>query len=88
MAKPPKSAAKTPAKAAYKLWGGRFEKGPGELLETFSRSIQFDYRLAVADLRGTKAYAHALQRARILTPKESARAARALDALADRKSVV
>ena len=73
---------KISTKTPYKLWGGRFEKGPGERLENFSRSLQFDYRLALADIRGTKAYAGELQRAGILTRAENARAGQALDALA------
>ena len=78
MKKPPKNPKKTP----YKLWGGRFEKATGEELETFSRSLHFDYRLALADIRGTKAYVRALERARILTREESARSTKALDSLA------
>jgi argininosuccinate lyase len=66
----------------YKLWGGRFEKAAGKTLEAFSHSLSFDYRLAQADLLGTKAYAAALQRAGILTPAEAVRAAKALDAVA------
>src|ERR1035437_2951459 len=73
---------KTPKKTPYKLWGGRFEKATGEELETFSRSLHFDYSLALADIRGTKAYVRALARARILTPEEAARATKALDSLA------
>src|ERR1035437_9324101 len=78
MKKPPK----TPKKTPYKLWGGRFEKATGEELETFSRSLHFDYRLALADIRGTKAYVRALERARILPREQSARSTKALDALA------
>jgi argininosuccinate lyase len=73
---------KKPAKTPYKLWGGRFEKATGPQLEAFSRSLHFDYRLALADIRGTKAYAGALQQARILTRAEQARASKALDTLA------
>jgi len=73
---------KKPKKTSYKLWGGRFENPPGEELETFSCSLHFDYRLAMADIRGTKAYAAALRGVGILTPEETAAAARALDALA------
>ena len=73
---------KTSKKTPYKLWGGRFEKGPGERLENFSRSLQFDYRLALADIRGTRAYAGVLERAGILTRAEHARAGKALDSLA------
>jgi argininosuccinate lyase len=69
-------------KTPYKLWGGRFAKPPAKALETFSQSLSFDYRLAQADIEGTKAYAGALQRAGILTTRETVRAVRALDALA------
>jgi len=69
-------------KSPYKLWGGRFEKSAGALLEAFSQSLGFDYRLAHADIQGTKAYARALERAGILTRPETARAVRALDAVA------
>ncbi|OFV92914.1 MAG: argininosuccinate lyase [Acidobacteria bacterium RIFCSPLOWO2_02_FULL_61_28] len=68
-------------KTPYKLWGGRFEKPPAKSLEAFSQSLSFDYRLAQADIEGTKAYARALERARILTRRETARAVRALAGL-------
>lgn len=71
-----------PKKAPYKLWGGRFEKATSEQLENFSRSLHFDYRLALADIRGTKAYAQALKRVGILTLEETEQAAKALDVLA------
>jgi len=69
------------AKIPYKLWGGRFENSAGSILDAFSQSLTFDYRLAQADIQGTKAYARALQRAGILTHAEGARAVRALDTL-------
>ena len=72
---------KRPAKTPYKLWGGRFAKPPAKALETFSQSLSFDYRLAQADIEGTKAYAHALESVGILTARQTARAARALDLL-------
>ncbi|MGH9786161.1 MAG: argininosuccinate lyase, partial [Terriglobia bacterium] len=73
---------KRPAKTPYQLWGGRFVKPPAKALEAFSQSLSFDFRLAPADIEGTKAYAGALERAGILTRREKARAVRALDALA------
>ena len=84
MKTPKPSSKQTP----YKLWGGRFDSGPSELLETFSRSIQFDYRLAQADIRGTKAYAGALERAKILTRAERVRAQAALDKVAKEVSTI
>src|SRR5580658_7260513 len=54
-----------------KLWGGRFEAGPSEVFERFSGSLAFDKRLLDADIRGSIAYASALERVGILTAKES-----------------
>jgi len=53
-----------------KLWGGRFEGGPSEVFERFSGSLAFDKRLLDADIRGSIAYASALERVGILTAKE------------------
>jgi argininosuccinate lyase len=53
-----------------KLWGGRFESGPSEVFERFSGSLHFDRRLLDADIRGSQAYARALERAGILTAQE------------------
>ena len=55
-----------------KLWGGRFETGPSEVFERFSGSLDFDRRLIDADIRGSQAFARALERAGILTPQERA----------------
>src|SRR5260370_42611718 len=53
-----------------KLWGGRFESGPSEIFERFSESLHFDKRLADVDIRGSQAYARALERVGILTAAE------------------
>ncbi len=65
-----------------KLWGGRFEQGPSEVFERFSGSLQFDRRLLEADVRGTIAWAAALERVGILTAEERGRIAKALQAIA------
>jgi argininosuccinate lyase len=62
-----------------KLWGGRFETGPSEIFERFSGSLAFDRRLIGADIRGSQAFARALERAGILTADERARIVEALD---------
>jgi argininosuccinate lyase len=62
-----------------KLWGGRFEKGPSEIFERFSGSLDFDRRLIGADIRGSQAFARALEQAGILTAEERARIVEALD---------
>ncbi|MGC9350310.1 MAG: argininosuccinate lyase [Anaerolineae bacterium] len=53
-----------------KLWGGRFEKSPDAQLWAFNASIEFDWRLYKADITGSIAYAHALERAGVLTAAE------------------
>ena len=62
-----------------KLWGGRFETGPSEIFERFSGSLAFDRRLIGADIRGSQAFARALQQAGILTAAERAQIVEALD---------
>jgi len=62
-----------------KLWGGRFESGPSEVFERFSGSLNFDRRLMDADIRGSQAFARALERVGILTAEERARIVTALD---------
>src|SRR5260221_7380074 len=56
-----------------KLWGGRFERGPSEIFERFSGSLHFDRRLIDADIRGSQAFARALERVGILTAEERGR---------------
>lgn len=65
-----------------KLWGGRFEQGPSEIFERFSGSLHFDKRLLDADIRGSKAFAHALGRAGLLTEAEALRLMAGFDAIA------
>jgi argininosuccinate lyase len=56
-----------------KLWGGRFETGPSETFEQFSGSLHFDGKLIFADVRGSQAFARALERAGILNAEECRR---------------
>ena len=62
-----------------KLWGGRFERGPSEVFERFSNSLAFDRRLFGADIRGSQAFARALERVGILTAEERAAIVEAFD---------
>ena len=64
-----------------KLWGGRFEQGPSEIFERFSGSLHFDRRLADADIRGSQAFARALERVGILTEDERTAINEAFDAM-------
>jgi argininosuccinate lyase len=64
-----------------KLWGGRFETGPSEVFERFSGSLHFDRRLIDADIRGSQAFARALERVGILSAEERARIVETYDAI-------
>jgi argininosuccinate lyase len=52
------------------LWGGRFQSGPSATFEAFSGSLHFDRRLIDCDIRGSQAFARALERVGILTAEE------------------
>ncbi len=62
-----------------KLWGGRFERGPSEVFERFSGSLHFDRRLLDADIRGSQAFARALEQVGILSAAERATVVEALE---------
>src|SRR5882724_5289895 len=63
------------------LWGGRFAEGPSEIFEQFSNSLHFDRRLIGADIRGSQAFAKALNRVGILTGPECAQLIEAFDGI-------
>jgi len=65
-----------------KLWGGRFEEGPSEVFERFSGSLHFDKRLIQADIRGSQAFARALEHVGILNGDECAQLVSAFDGIA------
>ncbi len=65
-----------------KLWGGRFEEGPSEVFERFSGSLHFDRRLIHVDIRGSQAFARALESVGILTAAERAELVAAFDKIA------
>ncbi|MCS7177890.1 MAG: argininosuccinate lyase [Anaerolineae bacterium] len=53
-----------------KLWGGRFARETDRQMEAFNASIQFDQRMWAADIRGSIAYARALERAGLISAGE------------------
>jgi argininosuccinate lyase len=66
---------------SMRLWGGRFASGPSDAMAALSLSTHFDWRLAPYDLRQTRAHAHVLQRAGLLTDTEGAAIELAIDEL-------
>uniref|UniRef100_A0A673WSV6 Argininosuccinate lyase n=1 Tax=Salmo trutta TaxID=8032 RepID=A0A673WSV6_SALTR len=53
-----------------KLWGGRFVGDTDPIMEKFNASIAYDKRMWDADIRGSKAYAKALEKAKLVTAEE------------------
>jgi len=66
------------------MWGGRFALGPSEALDALNRSLPVDHRLWPQDVAASKAWVHALGRARVLAPAEEAQLLDGLDRVADR----
>jgi len=53
-----------------KTWGGRFSGGQDPVFESFQKSLAFDRRLWKEDVRGSIAWANALEAAEVLSPAE------------------
>ncbi|MCP4650921.1 MAG: argininosuccinate lyase [PVC group bacterium] len=66
---------------AKKLWGGRFKKSIDKDFEEFSKSIQYDYKLAKYDIYHSKIHALALKNSGILTAAESKKIITVLDGI-------
>ncbi|MCJ7738570.1 MAG: argininosuccinate lyase, partial [Anaerolineae bacterium] len=65
------------------LWGGRFKSGPDALLKEFGDSFRFDRRLFAADIRGSIAYASALEQAGLITADELTQLVTGLERVCD-----
>lgn len=63
------------------MWGGRFDKGTDPLVEIFSRSIQYDHKLAEYDVLGSLAHVRILKKAGYLSPAEASKLTGALNKL-------
>uniref|UniRef100_A0A667ZA58 Argininosuccinate lyase n=1 Tax=Myripristis murdjan TaxID=586833 RepID=A0A667ZA58_9TELE len=58
------------ARQGDKLWGGRFVGDTDPVMEKFNASISYDQRMWDADIRGSKAYVKALEKAELVTTEE------------------
>ncbi len=67
---------------ANRMWGGRFARGPGAIMEEINASIDFDKALWRQDIAGSKAHAAMLAQQGIITAKEAKAMARGLDQVA------
>jgi argininosuccinate lyase len=61
------------------LWHGRFAGGPADELLAFTASLDYDRRLAVDDLAGSRAHVGGLAKAGLLTDEEAGVVLAALD---------
>ena len=64
-----------------KPWGGRFSGDTDSLMESFSESVSFDWRLYHQDIRGSIAHARMLQRVGVLSEEDFTAIEGGLDAI-------
>jgi len=55
------------------MWKGRFKEQTAALLQSYSESISFDWRLWRHDIEGSIAHSAALEKAGLITPEERAK---------------
>jgi argininosuccinate lyase len=60
------------------MWKGRFKENTAALLQSFSESISFDWRLWRHDIEGSIAHSAALEKAGLISKKERAKIVRGL----------
>lgn len=65
-----------------KMWGGRFESGPDEIMEEINASIGFDQRFAAQDIRGSKAHCTMLADKGIISKSDADQILAGLDTIA------
>ena len=63
------------------LWHGRFEEGPDAAAVAFETSINVDERMALDDIKGSKAHAKMLARAKIISDGEAKQICDGLDSI-------
>jgi argininosuccinate lyase len=64
-----------------KMWGGRFESGPAEIMKEITPSIDFDKRLAMEDLAGSRAHVRMLAKQDIIEAADCEAILKGLDAI-------
>ena len=67
--------------ANKKPWGGRFEAPTDKLVEAFNASVDFDKRLVLEDIAGSKAHVKMLGATGILEPEEVTQILEGLDSV-------
>ncbi len=67
--------------SSNKMWGGRFESGPADIMREITPSIDFDKRLAAEDLAGSRAHCRMLAAERIISKDDGQAILAGLDAI-------
>ncbi len=60
-----------PKQSSNKMWGGRFDAKPSDLMQEINQSITFDQRLYKQDIKGSTAHAKMLAKVGVLSEVES-----------------
>uniref|UniRef100_A0A3B3BPP4 Argininosuccinate lyase n=1 Tax=Oryzias melastigma TaxID=30732 RepID=A0A3B3BPP4_ORYME len=71
------------ASKGNKLWGGRFVGDTDPIMEKFNASIGYDQRMWDADIRGSKAYVKALEKAQLVSSEEMEQILRGMDQISE-----
>ncbi|XP_036380769.1 argininosuccinate lyase [Megalops cyprinoides] len=66
-----------------KLWGGRFVGDTDPIMEKFNASIAYDQRMWDSDIRGSRAYVKALEKAKLVSAEELDDILRGLDKVSE-----
>ncbi|KAM6907608.1 argininosuccinate lyase [Xenentodon cancila] len=66
-----------------KLWGGRFVGDTDPIMEKFNASITYDQRMWDADIRGSKAYVKALEKALLVSKDEMEQILQGMDQISE-----
>lgn len=67
---------------ANKMWGGRFQSSPAEIMEDINASIGFDKRLATQDIEGSRAHCKMLAATGIIAQEDADKILSGLDTIA------
>ena len=76
-----KAANKPASKPTNKQWGGRFDRGPDEIMEQINASIDFDWRLYAQDIAASLAHAKMLVHQGIISAEDGDKIAHGLDTI-------
>ncbi len=67
------------SKTGNEMWGGRFADGPDAIMEAINVSIDFDQRLAIQDIAGSRAHAQMLSDCAVISRDDASEILRGLD---------